>query len=152
MASWSLQSDENVRSQVQPDPRPARRLRASHRDWEEIRADFAGQCCVACSSAGQLELHHILPRSQGGSDVVENLVVICRSCHTKLEGHETGWERIAAAIRKYVMQDPARRGYQDDHNPGFSRRYPPLPNTDPQFLEDFRTINESHMVEGVEFS
>jgi hypothetical protein len=136
--------------QVQPDEKPARRIRATGSEWGALRASFSGQVCVSCTSGGQLELHHILPRSQSGDDLAINLVVICRSCHTKLEGHESGWERVAAAVRQYVITDNRRRYYQEDHaGDFFNRRYPRLPHS-PQVLEDFRVINESHAVEGYE--
>jgi hypothetical protein len=143
MASWNLQSDENIRSQVEPDPRPQRREKASREGWEAIRRGFAGQTCVCCGLGDQLELHHVLPRSQSGSDVPENLCVLCRSCHTKLESHAPGWERVAGAIRQYVITDPARLRYQNENAPGFSNRYPPLPHPEAERIaRDFKTIND----------
>lgn len=32
---------------------------------------------------GQLEVHHILPVSQGGGDEPDNLVTLCKKCHQK---------------------------------------------------------------------
>jgi hypothetical protein len=133
-----------------PDPKPVKRLRASQSDWCDIHQGFSGLPCTSCGQGEPLDLHHILPRSQGGDDLSINLVVLCRSCHTKLEGHESGWERVAAAVRQYVVTDNRRRHYQEDHaGDFFNCRYPPLPHS-PQVLEDFRVINESHASEAVE--
>jgi len=38
--------------------------------------------CEVCSSRIS-DCHHILFRSQGGKDVIENLVGLCRECHLK---------------------------------------------------------------------
>lgn len=32
-----------------------------------------------------LDVHHVIPREDGGSDSPENLAALCRSCHKKLE-------------------------------------------------------------------
>lgn len=38
-------------------------------------------------------MHHIQPKREGGSDVIENLMVLCRNHHDEVEG--TGdYERI----------------------------------------------------------
>ena len=34
-------------------------------------------------SDGQLDIHHILPVSQGGGDEPSNLITLCRECHKK---------------------------------------------------------------------
>ncbi len=33
------------------------------------------------SSDGELDIHHILPISEGGTDCPENLVTLCKECH-----------------------------------------------------------------------
>lgn len=40
---------------------------------------------VACF--GRLDPHHLLRRSQGGSDAASNLVILCRSCHDWVHAH-----------------------------------------------------------------
>mgnify|MGYP003349017255 CR=1 FL=1 len=35
------------------------------------------------SKSGYVELHHIIPKSRGGEDTWENLVVACSTCNTK---------------------------------------------------------------------
>lgn len=29
----------------------------------------------------ELEIHHVIPKSQGGSNRMENLVTVCKPCH-----------------------------------------------------------------------
>lgn len=43
-------------------------------------ADFIP--CENCS-AKSVDLHHLIFRSQGGSDEVENIAALCRGCHEK---------------------------------------------------------------------
>jgi 5-methylcytosine-specific restriction endonuclease McrA len=40
-----------------------------------------GAFCMACGRRGPLDLHHVVKRSQGGQDTVENIVPLCRRCH-----------------------------------------------------------------------
>lgn len=47
-----------------------------------------GDRCRVCEASGAIQrmyVHHILPRAQGGSDDVKNLMLVCQSCHGKLE-------------------------------------------------------------------
>jgi len=52
---------------------------------EEIREVF----CEACLM-GLAERHHIKSRGAGGSDSPENILWLCRTCHTKF--HAKGWK------------------------------------------------------------
>lgn len=49
----------------------------------KIRMDEIG-CCELCGRKFGLELHHIIPKSLGGDDTEENLILVCRMCHTRL--------------------------------------------------------------------
>lgn len=50
------------------------------------------QQCQICRTGlpvpfGRLEVHHIIFRSQGGSDNMENLVTLCDLCHAIIHEH-----------------------------------------------------------------
>lgn len=45
--------------------------------------------CVRCSSEENLTIDHIFPVSRGGSDDVENLQILCKSCNSK-KGSKVG--------------------------------------------------------------
>lgn len=41
------------------------------------------RCCVYCGEKENLQWEHIIPRSQGGPDIIDNLVEACSGCNTK---------------------------------------------------------------------
>jgi len=58
------------------------------RQWDVSGAKSPhGHTCTRCgeSDPGKLEVHHILPLSEGGTNRIENLTTRCRACH--LEAH-----------------------------------------------------------------
>jgi len=38
--------------------------------------------CTLCGSTSDLEVHHIVPRSEGGTNDPDNLVTLCAICHS----------------------------------------------------------------------
>jgi 5-methylcytosine-specific restriction endonuclease McrA len=60
------------------------------KNWKKLSAAVTrrdGRCCRACGALRALDLHHILMRSLGGRDVLENLCWVCRDCHKAIHGH-----------------------------------------------------------------
>ena len=57
--------------------------------WLEVRSqillrdDFR---CQECNYYKHLEVHHIIPKSKGGTDEPDNLVTLCQRCHAKKHG------------------------------------------------------------------
>ncbi|TIS99169.1 RecQ family ATP-dependent DNA helicase [Mesorhizobium sp.] len=55
--------------------------------WQEIRLQVLKRDdyrCVSCSTpvkSAQADVHHLLPRSMGGTDELANLVTLCDGCH-----------------------------------------------------------------------
>ena len=43
-----------------------------------------GHCCIFCGRPGRGEAHFV-NRSQGGLGVEENIVTVCRSCHSQMD-------------------------------------------------------------------
>lgn len=48
------------------------------------RDSYICQCCKGKRKDSKLEVHHIVFRSQGGSDEEENLITLCHTCHKEL--------------------------------------------------------------------
>ena len=85
---WSVLVSERG-TEARPDPKPPKRYRAKKKDWEVMHRHFAGHGCWLCE-ARSWELHHIIPRSQGGDDVTPNLFPVCAACHARLHAGDAG--------------------------------------------------------------
>src|SRR5688572_23296279 len=46
---------------------------------------YGGHCQI-CGLTQPLDVHHMRPPGQGGEDTLDNLVVLCRSCHVDVHG------------------------------------------------------------------
>ena len=68
-------------------PKPPMRFKASKKDWQTLRENFAGLACWVCGDAWT-DLHHIVPRSRSGDDVYANLAPLCRACHARVEARD----------------------------------------------------------------
>lgn len=52
--------------------------------WATIRRQVLARDrhrCVECGECEQLQVHHLIPFAEGGTDSVTNLVTLCRDCH-----------------------------------------------------------------------
>ena len=87
-------------------------------DYVALKRSFCRQfnyCCQACRkrfSADCLSLHHIVPREEGGADEGDNLILLCHSCHDKVE------------------LDPRKYGSHGEIAYSFCARKPPKPKWD----------------------
>ena len=45
-----------------------------------------GWRCALCDSTDGLQIHHAVPRGEGGSDFPENLISLCWRCHALAHG------------------------------------------------------------------
>lgn len=46
--------------------------------------ELAGGMCRVCGARGH-DSHHIIKRSAGGADLLENLLYVCRTCHDRFD-------------------------------------------------------------------
>jgi len=93
---------------------------------EEIMVRSARHCCVCHRAKGiNLEVHHIKPKEQGGTDSIENAICLCFDCHadaghyfakhpkgTKLSPeellkHRTAWFNIVTEHKIMAPSMPA---------------------------------------------
>lgn len=80
------------------------------------RDNYTCQCCKGKHKDSKLEVHHIIYRSQNGSDEESNLIALCHTCHkdlhsgkisTKLSGKVKGNLKYATqmnSIRKQLFR------------------------------------------------
>lgn len=48
------------------------------------RDNYTCQCCKGKRKDNKLEIHHIVYRSEGGSDDADNLITLCHTCHKNI--------------------------------------------------------------------
>jgi len=61
---------------------------SSQSKWHEIRYQILerdGYRCQRCNSSDDLDVHHLTARKDKGFDEPDNLVTLCRQCHTETE-------------------------------------------------------------------
>jgi 5-methylcytosine-specific restriction endonuclease McrA len=101
------------------DPRPPRRI-VDPDAYREFHAQNLS--CVSCGllSGMIIEAHHVLLKSRGGDDTVDNLVALCRNCHRAFHGTpymdmtvriDSGWVRFKIARWLESDEGAACRAY-----------------------------------------
>jgi 5-methylcytosine-specific restriction enzyme A len=69
------------------DLRKPQRLRLDTERYRELKLKILerdGWRCQHCGRRDQLQIHHIVPRSQLESEGEENLMALCGACHDRL--------------------------------------------------------------------
>lgn len=57
-----------------------------------------GEHCQVCGTKVGLTVDHIQPRAHGGTNVNENLQLLCHECNQE-KGHQWPWDLAAARLR-----------------------------------------------------
>ena len=65
-------------------PRVAKRVNDPKVYKTPAADELRGRPCACCVERPGVTLHHVVPRSQRGDDVIENLVGLCVACHDAL--------------------------------------------------------------------
>ncbi len=67
---------------------PKRKIRSAkeRKNWERVKKEILKleNRCQLCGTETPLEVAHIVPFSRGGSDSIDNLLVLCSNCHRKM--------------------------------------------------------------------
>ena len=109
-------------------PRARGRESASTEQWQIICVEVrrrAGWSCEACGRRGRLDVHHLVKRSQGGSDFdLDQLVALCRACHGQTDAR---WVKGRLVIRplgggRFVFDTVTVSPRSWNRNRGFSER------------------------------
>jgi 5-methylcytosine-specific restriction endonuclease McrA len=67
---------------------------SSKNDWysardERLKLDNYQCSEIDCNSTKNLQVHHKIPVSRGGSHALSNLITLCSHCHAKQHSHIT---------------------------------------------------------------
>lgn len=85
--------EERRYNKYQRDPETKRRYGSA---WQRIRKQYVAEhpLCEECRKAGRLtpvqEVHHIRPLSAGGTHDPDNLMALCKPCHSRITALEGG--------------------------------------------------------------
>jgi len=67
----------------------------------ELFFERASQTCEWCGDdVDQPEVHHIVPRSEGGPNDPQNLIVLCPNCHRKADAGAISKSKLKAKVRR----------------------------------------------------
>jgi hypothetical protein len=71
--------------------------------WEAIR-DRAfghyGRECAECGTDEDLQVHHKTPKAYGGTNKLDNLIVLCETCHQEKHGYKFDYTGPATGTKK----------------------------------------------------
>lgn len=76
-----------------------------------------GYQCALCDSQKYLQLHHCVPRGQGGADKEENLICLCADCHALMHGLDTRGVEISPDEARHAAVEYLADLYAPDWNP-----------------------------------
>lgn len=82
--------------------KPKKRKKTRRRTSREIREAVIRRdvCCTVCGEKENLEVHHIVYRSKGGTDDMENLVTLCRACHAEKHKGEPIYKLMSKSVNR----------------------------------------------------
>ena len=73
------------------------------RQFVLARDNYTCQCCKGKSGSKELHVHHVIPKSEGGTNVVTNLITVCAPCHKDIHaGKKTLGVKETASSFKYA--------------------------------------------------
>lgn len=72
------------------------------REYIKNRDDFTCRLCFKKLQTVGMQVHHIVPVANGGTDDNSNLVLLCYECHTEL--HKAGWENYTKKLKDYTTK------------------------------------------------
>jgi 5-methylcytosine-specific restriction endonuclease McrA len=61
-------------------------------EWKRLSREaraLHGTDCTLCGSNHRVQAHHVVHRNEGGSDTLDNLVMLCASCHRRTHADES---------------------------------------------------------------
>lgn len=67
------------------------KLRLLWQDVKKLVKKRSNYCCAKCGARNELEVDHIVPLAEGGSEFdADNLQVLCHKCHIEKHKNDGG--------------------------------------------------------------
>lgn len=66
----------------------------------QIRDNKICRLCLQNIDQYKMQVHHIIPVSEGGSDESINLILLCKSCHSEV--HKKGHKEFCSEFTRYT--------------------------------------------------
>jgi 5-methylcytosine-specific restriction endonuclease McrA len=85
--------------------------------WRRIRQTVINRdgCCQKCGTEDRLSVDHIVPRSLGGTDNLDNLEVLCSSCNSSKGGRFFDSARTPPTLHgSFYPKNDSISHYQDE--------------------------------------
>lgn len=85
--------------------------------WRRIRQTVINRdgCCQLCGTEDNLSVDHIVPRSLGGTDNLDNLEVLCSSCNSRKGGRFFDSARTPPTLHgSFYPKNDSISHYQDE--------------------------------------
>ena len=80
------------------------------KDPELLKRKRSATRCEWCGKVRPIDIHHLLSRGAGGSDVDENLASLCRVCHSDVHNGKIK----ARQLRELVAKRPGEKRTADE--------------------------------------
>ncbi len=56
------------------------------KEAEQLLVDTGRRCCI-CGRLHGVQIHHIIPKEEGGTDDIDNAITLCPNCHDEVHKH-----------------------------------------------------------------
>ena len=85
---------------------------------EKLVYQEASSRCSFCTEDGVdlLEIHHIVPRVEGGSNELSNLILVCRNCHARVGSGEISRAEVTRRKQELKIIPFPRRATNAENN------------------------------------
>ena len=79
-------------------------------NWKRVRAQVLkrDRKCFICGLTESLTVHHIVPRSEGGTTTLRNLITLCIRCHDYVESLGYRWYAITQLRNGHTLRGKAQ--------------------------------------------
>jgi hypothetical protein len=79
-------------------------------DVKQLLFEQSRGTCAICGSTAYLEMAHITPFADGGDNTLENLMVLCPTCHAAVDSSRISGETLARIKEEWVEKGIAGKG------------------------------------------